>query len=445
MSRAKKIVLGVAGVALLAAVAHVASGLPQGIKQTDRVIPTARVQRGDLDMKVYATGELRPSRSAQLIVPSVPGTLQIVMILPTGSYAKEGDVVVEFDTSEQEYNLEQAQLELMQSEQEITRARADAAVQASLDQVSLLSARYSVRRAELEVSKRELLSAIDAKKNELALEEAKRRLAQLGLDTKNRAASSQAGIAVQEARRNRSRLQMMQAKQGIESLTMKAPMSGLVSVKENTEGQNIFIGGMAVPEYREGDLTSPGRTIVEILEVTTMELLSRIPESETGNIRLGQTVEVSVDAQPGRTYKGLIKTIAGTASTGVGRFSSAGPVRRFDVVIELSNPDSALRPGVTAQVTIQGESVKNALLLPRQALFEKDGKQVIYVKAGGTFTAREVKVSYRTESRVAIEALSENTEVALVNPEGQARTPGKGEAESAGPLIPKATSKGPGT
>ena len=437
MSRAKNVAVSLAAVALLAVGVRVAGGLQQGIKPTDRVIPTARVQRGSLDLKVFTTGELRPSKTMQLIVPSVPGTLQIVHILPTGSIVKEGDVVVEFDTSEQEYNLEQAELELLQADQEIARAKAEAAVQASQDQVSILSARYAVRRAELEVSKKDLVSAIDAKKNDLALQEARRRLVQLEQDTKNRAASSQASIVVQEARRNRSRMQMVQAKQGIESLTMTAPMSGLVSVKENQEGQSFMMSGMVLPEYKEGDLTSPSRTIAEILEVSTMELVSRIPESETGNLSTGQTVEVLVDCQPGRTYTGKIKTVAGTASNS-GGFRQSSPVRRFDVVVDLSNPDSALRPGVTAQVVIQGESIKNALLLPRQALFEKEGKPIVYVKEGGTFNPREVKIRNRTESQVAIEGLTERTEVALVNPEARAKTPGKAE-EPAGPVMPKAT------
>jgi membrane fusion protein (multidrug efflux system) len=224
-------------------------------------------------------------------------------------------------------------------------------------------------------------------------------------------------------------------------MTMKAPMNGLVSVKENTEGQMFMVGGMSVPEYKEGDLTSPGRVIVEILEVTTMEMVARVPETETGNLKTGQTVEVRVDAQPGRIYTGFVKTIAGTAAS-TGPMASAGPVRKFDVVVELKNLEATLRPGVTAQVVIKGESVKNALLLPRSALFEKDGKPIVYEKQGDQFIPREVKVSFRTESRAAVEGLNENADVALVNPEGPGKAPGKAE-EPAGPVMPKTpTGKG---
>jgi hypothetical protein len=62
-------------------------------------------------------------------------------------------------------------------------------------------------------------------------------------------------------------------------------------------------------------------------------------------------------------------------------------------------------------------SVKNALFLPRQAVFDKDGKPVLYVKNGQGFEAREVKITHRTESQITVEGLKEGDEVALVDPE----------------------------
>src|SRR5512137_2494438 len=70
-------------------------------------IPTVRVTRGALETKIYALGELRPSNIAMVIAPAVGGALQIIHVANTGSYVEKGDVVVEFDPVEQEYNLEQ--------------------------------------------------------------------------------------------------------------------------------------------------------------------------------------------------------------------------------------------------------------------------------------------------------------------------------------------------
>src|SRR6185437_8024786 len=171
-------------------------------------IPTARVERGDVQIDVFTSGELRAPHSTSLIAPSVNGTLQIVSMLSTGSAVKPGDVIVQFDPSEQEYNFDQSESQLRQAEQDIIKAKADAAVQAAQDETDLLKARFDVRRAELEVGRNELVSSIDAEKNNLALQEAKRKLAQLEQDVQSRVISGEAGVKVLEAKRDAAQVAM---------------------------------------------------------------------------------------------------------------------------------------------------------------------------------------------------------------------------------------------
>ena len=83
---------------------------------------------------------------------------------------------------------------------------------------------------------------------------------------------------------------------------------------------------------------------------------------------------------------------------------------------------------------IVGDEVRDALYLPRGALFEKDGKPVAYVRSGGQFEAREVTIKQRTESQVAVDGLKEGDEVALVNPELKNKQPGKSGAPG-GPSV----------
>jgi HlyD family secretion protein len=402
--------------------------------RTNREIPTARVTRGEVEVTVHTTGDLRPARTAMLVAPPVSGTLQIVYLANTGAMVEEGEVVVEFDPTEQEYNLEQARFDLLAAEQEITKMRADAAVQAAQDQVALLRARFDVRRAELEVTRNELLSAIDGKKNELNLEEARRRLEQLEQDIASRAASDRAALAVVEERRNKARLSMMQAQQNIDNMKVKSPLRGLVSLKENTDASGgVFFTGMVLPEYRAGDLVWPGRTLAEVLEVEKMEIQAQVAEADRSNLNPGQPVEVKVNAVPEKKLAGRVKSVSSIASRR--GFFGGDAQRRFDATFELTELHPELRPGLSTEITILGERLKNALHLPRQALFEKDGKQVVYVRSGKGFEVREVKVKHRTEALVVVEGLEENTEVALVNPEADARKPGKAPPP-AGPAMP---------
>ena len=414
---------------VLAASGGVALALQQ-LRKPERGIPTTLVRRGSLETKVHTTGELRPARTGMLAAPAVGGTLKIVKLVKTGTAVKAGDLVIEFDPSEQQHNLEQSSSELAQAEQEITKARADAAVQAAQDQVALLKARFDVRRADLEVGKNELVSQIDAKKNLLALEEAERALAQLEEDVKSRAASSQATIAVNEEKRAKALLAMKQAKKNIEDMRVRAPINGLVAVKENREASGgFFYTGMALPEYREGDQLWPGSFVAEILGVEQMEIQAKVSEGDRASLNPGQPAEVQLYSVPGQKFTAKVKTVAGLASRGWWWGESAG--RTFDVSFALDRADPRLRPGLTAQIVILGDPMKDVLVLARQALFEKDGKPVAYVKTGGSFEAKEVRIAHRTESRVAIEGLKEGTEVALVNPEQGAKS-----SKPAGPPLP---------
>lgn len=422
MSYGKKILLGVSLLLLLA----VGGGLPvalQKLRRPSRETMTVRVQRGSVDSRIYVRGELRATRTAVLLAPPVGGRLQIVHLAKTGARVTLGDVVVEFNPSEQQHTLDQSRSDLQRAEQEITKAKADAAVQVAQDQVALLKARFDVRRAELDVSKNELVSAIDAKKNLLAQEEAKRRLAQLQQDTQSRVASNQASLAVSEEKHNKAQLAMQQAQQNIERMRLTAPIGGLVAIKENFDIMGgFFFGGMVVPDYREGDQVQPGRTVAEVHDVEQMEVQAKVNDTDRANLTLGQRVEVRADGLPGATFSGKLKTMAGLASR---RFFDFDTVRQFDAIFELDKLDPRIRPGVSVEVTIIGEPLKDALYLPRQALFEKESKPIVYLKVGNKFEPREVKIARRTEAHIVLDGLAEGTEVALVNPEEEAKRPAK--------------------
>lgn len=407
-------------VALLAAATAIAIAVPR-LPERRSDTPTARVTRGPLKLTVHATGELRAGRTMTMVTPPVGGMLRIVKMIPTGLSVKAGDVVMEFDPADQQYQLEQAKSELAEAEQGIVKMKADAAVQAAQDQVALLTARFDVRRAELDASGNEFIGAIQAQKNVLSLEEARRRLAQLEEDVKSRSLTNRASLAVAEERRNKAQLAMARANQIIDSLVMKAPIDGVVSVKENRDASGgFFFFGMVLPEYREGDSVWPGRPVLDVIESGRMEMRAKVDESDRANLTSGEPANVYVDTLPGETFKakvGALSQLAARASF----FESASITRQFDITFQFDNPDPRLKAGSSARVVIDDKEIPSALHVPRQAVFEKNGKTHVFVRAGERFEQRDVKVAQRTESRVVLEGLAEGTEVALVDPTAAAR------------------------
>jgi multidrug efflux pump subunit AcrA (membrane-fusion protein) len=406
-------------VVALLAVAGVTAALLKGspvLPDARSAVPTAKVIRGPLKLTVYATGELRAGRTVNLVAPPAGGALRILRLVPTGTSVKKDEVVIEFDPSDQQYNLEQAKSDLAEADQSIVKMRADNSVQASQDKLNLLTARYDVRRAELAAAANEFVGAIESQKNELTLEEARQHLSQLERDSAARVSTGSAALAVADEKKHKAELAMQRAQSIIDNLDVKSPIDGLVAVKENRDGQYYFFSGMVLPEYKEGDTTASGRNVADVIEAGRMEVRAKVTEVDRDNLQTGQAGVVQIDALPGRTFTAKVGPLSSAASQGA--FFETSAVRQFDIVLALEKPDPMMRAGSSLRVVIDGREIKDALHVPRQAVFEKAGKNYVFLQTGGDrFERRDVKVLNATESRAVISGLHESDGIALVDPD----------------------------
>ena len=237
------------------------------------------MRQNDVVVRSFTRGELRAVRSATLSAPNLFGTVQVTKMAALGAFAREKDLVVEFDDAEVISRLEEKQLELDQIDEQLKKSRADLSIRNNQDQVELLRARYAVRRSDLEVKRNELLSAIDAKKNSLTLDESKRRLKQLESDIKSRQEQAQAELAVLMERRNKSTLELNRERARLNQVKLLSPMSGLVAIKQNRGNAMMF--GMQLPDIREGDQIQPGIPVAEREKV--LRRLYRLEKSRSSD------------------------------------------------------------------------------------------------------------------------------------------------------------------
>jgi len=377
-------------------------------------VPTARVTRGNLDVKVYLTGEMQTDTTVTLVPPPAGVPLRVVTIAETGAIVKAGEVVMTFDPADQQYSLEQSQSQLLEAEQEIIKRRAEQEVQVQRVNTDILTAKFNVRRAEMDtLTPANFIGANDAKAFALALTEAKRRLAELEGLAASRQTVDRAAIAALEQRRNTARTNAARAEAIIGQLDVKSPIDGSVVVKENRDGQQMIFMGMTLPEYRTGDTISPGRVVLEIIDTSRVQIRARISEQDRPSIATGYTAKVRADGVGGEWLRATVDTVAGLASRS--GMDGASPVRKFDVTLRVKNPER-LRPGTTVKVVIDGKPLTGVLHIPRQAVFEKDGQTIVYARESGHFVARPVTIVGRTEGRVAITGIPEGAETALLNP-----------------------------
>ena len=371
-------------------------------------IPTARVQRSDQTLTITARGELQGGNPQTLAAPMTGGTeMHLTYLRKTGEQVKSGDTVVAFDTAEQEFKLKEAQADLAEAEQNLVKAQAQREADQEEDRYALLKAKADLRLAELDKQKNPLLPAITAKQNDLAVEGARDHLAQTEKNLSNRRATGEAGVAIQQAAKAKAEAQATTAQQNIAQMTLRATRPGYVAIKTNTS-TNFFFTGMTLPFFQVGDTVRPGMAVAEIPDMRHWEVSVNVGELDRGHLKPGDKVSITVVALANHLFHGHVKQLGGMT----------GPFwnRHFECNISLDDPMEQLRPGMSASIVVTTDELKGVLSLPAQALFESDGKTFAYVRTGGTFVARNIRLVRRSETRAVVEGLKEGEVVALANP-----------------------------
>ena len=374
--------------------------------------PTAEAARGEFVDRIELRGEIRAMSSRTLNAPAGAGDIQILSLVKTGTPVKKGDPVIVFDSTNMQRELEQRQTELKQAEAEIDRTRAQWHITEEQNQTTLMQAQYDVERAKLEVTKAEILSAIEGEKNRLLLSNAEKRLAEVVQKIASDKIAAEADTASRIQRREKARYEVNRAQGNIDRLTIAAPVDGLFNLLPNFRTRGPF--GGTPPDFRPGDRAWSGAAIAELPNLSTLRVTARVEEADRGRLKPGQDVTIRVDALPDKEFTGRVEEIGVMAKLD---FSTWPPPKNFDLVVALDQTDPRLRPGMTATPRIAVERIKDAILIPAEAVFQKAGRAVVYVLKGSKFEERVIEVARRGNGQVAVASgLAAGDRVALTDP-----------------------------
>jgi HlyD family secretion protein len=378
-------------------------------------IPTAEVTRGEFDDYVKIRGEVKARRSLSVYAPhtrSGVGDPQILKMAKTGAVLKKGEEVVEFDTAKLRETLAQKRSELRQAEAEIEQGRAQAKLAEEQDLTDLEKARYDVQRAKLEVSKAEILSRIEGEKNKLLLADAEQHLK----EEEEKLASDHTKAVADNDGKKQKRAKALRdaqvAEQDIGSLTLRAPVDGIVTILPNWRASGW--SSDSAPPFKEGDRAWQGARLAEFPDISTLRVNGRVEEAERGRVQEGQPATVRVDAVPDKEFPAHVIEISALAKVD---FSGWPFPRNFDVSVQLDQGDARVRPGMSATTRVAVEKLPACILIPPEATFQKLGKTVAYVLSGSSFQERDILVAKRGESQVAVaRGLKPGERVALKDP-----------------------------
>lgn len=357
------------GVVAVAAAAVTAALVWNGRHDSAAAPVTAVARRGEFVVDLATSGQIEAVHSRVVSRRRVGQSwngAQIVQLAPEGSVVKEADFLAQLDGAEATQQIEETRNTLLNARAELSRQTAESAAQRAEMESAVLTARYSHEQAQLrteamkfeaEVRRRE--QELELKKSELALQDAQGRLE--AQDVIAQAEREKVEFAVRQAQ-----LQVTQAEEALAALTITAPEAGLVVYKSYRQGK-----------IKVGDQVWPGMDLIELPDLSEMRVRTRVNEVDVRQVATDQDVTVRVDALSGQEFSGKVTRVAALART-----EGEAKVKVFDVDVLVTGPAGELRPGMTAQCRIIVDRKANVVTVPLEAVFERDGKSVVFVVPG---------------------------------------------------------------
>ena len=162
---------------------------------------------------------------------------------------------------------------------------------------------------------------------------------------------------------------------------------------EKTVLKAPFDGFLGLRHVSPGEYVQPGQAIVTLDDIDPIKIDFRVPEVFTSRLQVGQTVQVQVDAAPGRDFSGQVYAIDPKVDPGG---------RSLLVRARIPNRDRSLRPGMFAQIQLVMEEKPDALMIPEQALLSRGQSQFVYKVVDGVVAESPVSLGMRQRGLVEI-------------------------------------------
>ncbi|PID27596.1 MAG: hypothetical protein CSB55_08435 [Candidatus Cloacimonadota bacterium] len=331
-----------------------------GKKKAEKV-RKKKVERGDITVKLEETGEIQPIRKIQ--IKSKVGGKIIKFTVDEGDYVREGQVIAVIEPDyEQSKSIANIKSSLKRAEVNLKKARK----------------KYTENQ---KLFKQNLVSKDDLDDSEDVMEQAK-----INFD-----------IAFQQF-----------------ELTKEIETDGNISKVYSTASGTVIKKPVEAGEMVRSNFGSyaEGTVLLIIADLRQMVVNANINEVDISKIKKGMDVDILVDAYPYEKFTGKIKKISATASR-------ENNVKVFPVEIKISELNDKLKPGMTANITIIGDTRKNILMIPVRAVFsDENGEDIVYYVENDTIAgSSKIKTGINNFLNVEIiEGLTDSQYVSLQAP-----------------------------
>jgi RND family efflux transporter MFP subunit len=369
---------------------------------------SAPVKQGVFKVLVTTTGELRANKFVQITGPAQAQTVnvyqtKIASIIPEGSVVKEGSVIAELDRQPAATRMADVTLNLQKAQAEFTTAQLDSTLNLAIAREDVRTAEYFLEekklakeQAQYEAPTIKRQAEIDYEKAQRAFEQSKR-----NLDTKTKQAVAKMSSVGADLGRQQNQLKNIQ--EVMASFTIKAPSAGMVIYVREWNGKKKGVGS----QWSAWD-----PTVATLPDLSQMESQTYINEVDVRKLALGQKVQITLDADPSKKLDGTVTAIAN-----VGEQRPNQDSKVFEVKVQVTKPDTTLRPGMTTANAIEVASIPNVMSIPLEAVTNEGGFSYVYKKNGNRVVKQMIEGGTTNDNEMVVkQGLTKDDRVLLAAP-----------------------------
>ena len=374
--------------------------IPLFTRQSPLKIRIATVERGSIRSLISTNGKVEPIQNFEAHSP-IATTVKRLLV-KEGDHVRKGQLLLQLDDGDlrSQAARAQAQIKAAQAEESDLTGGGTHEEILTLDS-QLIKARGAQNNAQRNLDALRRLqqqgaaSAGEVQQAEEALQRAQADSTLLEQKQKNRYSKPEAARVQAQGAEAQAALEA--AEDALSKSSVRAPFDGIVYTLPVKQGAYVQTGDLLL---QEGDLSK-------------MLVRSFVDEPEIGRLAIGQKIEVTWDALPGRIWTGTVSTMPSTVKL-------RGARNVGEVTCTVDNNDLRLLPNVNVGVTVITAEHSSALTLLREAVRMDDTKPYVYQLVNGELKRRDVEVSLQNLTQVEITAgLPEHAQVALSSVESK--------------------------
>ena len=376
-------------------------------KQTTEVEVTG-VKKGVFHEELTEQGNVQAVSSISVTAPQISyrytSSMKLAKIVDDGSEVKKGDTIMIFDPSEIKRSIVQAEqkLEIARAEYTKLQATQKSEIEDLEDDLELASLSQKISEINLETSTYE--PEATKKEIQLKLESATISLERAKEQIENKKIIHKQDLLQKNLTINQVTKELEEATGSLKSMYVVSPANG-VAIKE----QNY----LTQQKWAAGDQLSSGSKVIELPDLDKMKAELKINEVDISKVIPGQRVEIRPDAFSDSLFVGKVDAVASLAQN----LDSKSKIKVFPVQISIEGQSRKLLPGLTVSCKVIVSELRDVLYIPLESLFNEQGIDYVYVKAGSGFKRQDIKTgAINTDFAIVKEGLNEKDLIALSNP-----------------------------